>query len=203
MRSFRRDYYYKNFSYKSSLFENSVRLIKRPDKRSHRSSIGRSYRGIATTQDKGFERIGGKGGRDKWHRWVTPRVAEGWCYRKVSMQSVLKLYVCVYVSSRFVPSGLPSVPPSLGRKGTVEQTVPRFSTATTCLRISPSLFLFLFLGSLLEIVCLRSDKRGGDKLFRAYSWKIILFLRIFLVLDTRAMLSYIFLRVSSDLLKNS
>lgn len=48
--SFRRDYYYKNFSYKSSLFENSVRLIKRPDKRSHRSSIGRSYRGIATTQ---------------------------------------------------------------------------------------------------------------------------------------------------------
>lgn len=50
MRSFRRDYYYKNFSYKSSLFENSVRLIKRPDKRSHRSSIGRSYRGIATTQ---------------------------------------------------------------------------------------------------------------------------------------------------------
>lgn len=60
----------------------------------------------------------------------------------IDAECVKAVYVCVCVC-RVVsyPRGFPVCHQVW--EGTVEQPVPRFSKRTTCLKISPSLFLFL------------------------------------------------------------
>lgn len=61
----------------------------------------------------------------------------------IDAECVKAVYVCVCVCvESFRTLGASQC---ATKSGTVEQPVPRFSTRTTCLRISPSLFLSLFL----------------------------------------------------------
>lgn len=87
------------------------------------------------------------------------------------MQSVLKLCtcVCVCVSGRFVPSGLPSVPPSLGRNGRTAcssflQANDLFKNLTLSLSLS-RLALALFWELYVYIATM------GDKLFSSLRLK--------------------------------
>lgn len=93
---------------------------------------------------------------------------------------VLKLCVCVCVC-RVVsyPRGLPVCHQGSGKERSSGRACS--STRTTCLRISTLSLSHPHSRSLLGIVRLRSD--NGDKLFRAYGWKI-LFSRISLELET-------------------